>query len=48
MARWLPSAIGPFMDLDTVFYAGVLHINGTEPEYVLAFYLYIYADDRYI
>jgi hypothetical protein len=34
MARWLPSAIGPFMDVDTIFYAGVLHMNGSEPEYV--------------
>ena len=32
MARWLPSAIGPFMDVDTIFYAGVLHMNGSEPE----------------
>ena len=34
MARWLPSAIGPFMDVESIFYAGVLHMNGSEPEYV--------------
>ena len=22
MARWSPTAIGPFMDVDTIFYAG--------------------------
>jgi hypothetical protein len=48
MARWLPSAIGPFMDIDTIFYAGALHINGLEPEYVLAFYFCIYAIQRYL
>lgn len=43
MARWLPSAIGPFMDIDAIFYAGAAHINGLEPEYVLSFYFSIYA-----
>ena len=43
MARWLPSAIGPFMDVDAIFYAGALNMNGLEPEYVLAFYFHIYA-----
>jgi hypothetical protein len=43
MARWLPSAIGPFADIDSIFYAGASSMNGINPEYVLAFYLYIYA-----
>ncbi|KAF8802004.1 hypothetical protein BYT27DRAFT_7261445 [Phlegmacium glaucopus] len=32
MARWLPSAISPFADVDVIFYAGALHLNGSEPE----------------
>jgi hypothetical protein len=37
MARWLPSAVGPFIDIDHIFYIGVSNINGIEPEYVILF-----------
>ena len=49
MARWLPSAIGPFMDVETIFYAGVLHMNGSEPEYVFkSIYMLVMTSNFFI